>query len=263
MNFNLPAGATARLEMTAGSLVSPAELAEEMAKYQYVRDAKDASRWNFQSEAEADAGANLRLVNDGEAIEIHTWSPENMMNVNYIAMRIGWSECRMIALNHQAHQMLSMRMYSVQVTEEHLIEGSLDTAASPAPEPVHEKPANIPEARAAAPAAAPPSQPEAPAVADLEAVQTLTVRANQAEAQVAELESENAALREQVASLKAAPATTRSAPSGNVPADTRLLAFIEKHLLEQVDLKIVHDSQLGQDLRAIGYTLQCKLVPAQ
>lgn len=284
----IPDGAVARLAMVNGNLVSIAEVAQILESYDYQQDFMNPDRWNLRSDNPNDAEAALHVLQDGEVIDVYSESPENMLNVNYIAMRFGWSDCELHSSTPQIEQMLMSRLANLNVVNA--------AAHAPADEPALPATYDVTLDNAALPETLPIDSFEVPgfdanALSELPAlgselpvsealqddfaqIQQLTLQLSDAEQRAAQFEEERdsaqrqvQALQQQVHSLQQAavalPTATPPASHDTVldhSTDSKLLAVIEKHLGSLLDLSSVTDSVLAQELKGLGYGVQIKLV---
>lgn len=282
----IPDGAVARLAMVNGNLVSIAEIAQILESYDYQQDFMNPDRWNLRSDNPNDAESALHVLQDGEVIDVYSESPENMLNVNYIAMRFGWSDCELHSSSSQIEHMLMSRLANLNVVnaaahapaDEAALPSAfdipLDNSALPEALPLDsfEVPAFDANALAEFPSALDTELPVSEALQeDFAQIQQLTLQLSEAEQRAALLEEErnNAhrqvqALQQQVQSLQQA-AVSAAPPANHVSAlgnngDSKLLAVIEKHLGSLLDLSSVTDSALAKELKDLGFGVQVKLV---
>lgn len=282
-------GAVARLVMVNGNLVSIAEIAQILESYEYQQDFMNPDRWNLRSNNPSDAEAALHVLQDGEVIDVYSESPENMLNVNYIAMRFGWSDCELHSLTPQIEQMLMSRLANLHVVNA-VAHNPADVPALPANFDVTLNNQALPEtlpidsfevrgfdasALAELPDALGSGLPVSEALQeDFAQIQHLTLQLSDAEQRAAQFEEERDSAQREVQALKqqvhhlqqATVALPRANPAGNHDAalghgtDSKLLVVIEKHLGSLLDLSSVTDSVLAKELNALGYAVQVKLV---
>lgn len=103
IEFEAPQGVACRLIMSAGSLVPDAEIAEMFSLYRYQQAGSDTTLWEGVGDDSGEV-IRLRVVAGGEVIDILDDVADNYVNVNFIAMRIGWLRCYAIAANDVALQ---------------------------------------------------------------------------------------------------------------------------------------------------------------
>lgn len=250
--------AVARLVMKSGNAVSPAEIAQILTSYDYTQNNADPERWDLKWTSEVDADAYIRVHAGGEIIDLYTESPENMLNVNYIAMRLGWHDCEMHATNAKVMQMLEVRLQSVNVVNQPGTDkGQANAVQLPVAKPVAATPAAMPaEVPADAHQVAESSLNE-----EFRTIQDLTIRLGESEAKNAELEEANHVLLRKLKALEAtAPAAGHNVAHGDSMG--RLLPIIEKHLLSMLDLSSLNESPIVKDLEAAGLKVSVKLASA-
>lgn len=263
--YQIPPSAIARLVMVNGSLVSEAEVAQILESYSYQQDASDPKRWVLMDAGPADGNAALVFGSDGEIIDVYSDSDENILNLNYIAMRIGWSDCEIYATNQDVEDRLLLRLVNVGIAN--------TSGATPPEEP--EAPSQAPEpVRApAAPAVvedtttpnAAPAEPVIEAMnEDYQQLQQLRVRLAEAEHRNEELAEDKQRLEARVHQLESISAAATPAPvrSGveRPSDDPALVRIVEKHLLSLLDLSAVNQSGLMTELKQHGYSVDVKLV---
>lgn len=274
----IPEGAVARLTMVNGNLGSLAQIASILESFNYEEDELNPERWNLRWEHPADADAALHILQEGEAIDVYSESPENMLNVNHIATRFGWVDCEIYSINPTIEQMLMSRTANLNVVR--CITGDepeslpLDAYSGEEEQPtmeelpfdnlLHEDAGDI--------------------NGQLLQVQQLTLQLNDAELRAAQLEDERNAARQQLASLEHEISVLRKAgssapmpppPQGEsgrsagsaitAPLDAdhgSLLGVLERHLSSIIDLSSATESPLAKDLLNHGYNMQVRLVKA-
>lgn len=266
--YQIPAGAIARLVMVNGSLVSEAEVAQILESYNYQQDGGDPNRWLLMDAGPADGGAALVFGSEGEMIDVYSDSDENILNLNYIAMRIGWSDCEIYATDQGVQDKLLLRLVNVGIANTPAVQPSELEVPSAAPAPAH-----TPAATAAiAPVVEAPAAPDAAAAApaidamneDHEVLQRMRVRLALAEQRNEELVEDNQRLKDKVRDLESIGTATTPAPSRNGEErqgdDSGLVRIVEKHLLSLLDLSAVDQSGLMAELKQHGYSVDVKLV---
>lgn len=255
--YQIPPGAIARLVMVNGSLISEAEVAQILESYNYQQDgSSDPNRWVLMDTGPVDSNAALVFGSEGQIIDVYSDSDENILNLNYIAMRIGWSDCEIYATNQDVEDKLLLRLVNVGIANPSTASRSVEPEApSRAPEPV-----SAPVAPAAAPVA--------PAIEamneDYQQMQQLRVRLAEAEQRNEELAEDKQRLEGRIRQLEsisaaATPAPVRSSEE-RLNDDPALVRIVEKHLLSQLDLSAVNQSGLMTELKAHGYSVDVKLV---
>lgn len=282
MQNKIPDGAIARLVMVNGNLVSLAEIAQVLETYDYEQDLLNSDRWNLQTDNQTDADAALHVLQDGEIIDVYSESPENMLNVNYIAMRIGWADCELHAINPNIEHMLLGRLANMNV-----IQSGTETGTSTLPPPFEmpndvDLPADftiddIPDMQSLDSLSSLDTSVDDPIEGldddEFAQIQHLTLKLSESEQRVAQLEEECMQSQEQirllqqtVKSLEVAGSTTQPPPPSHTPPagttsdDSALLPLIERHLGTLLDLTTVTGSALAKDLLSLGYAVQVKLV---
>lgn len=270
--YQIPPGAIARLVMVNGSLVSEAEVAQILESYNYQQDGTDPNRWVLMDAGPADGSAALVFGSEGEIIDVYSDSDENILNLNYIAMRIGWSDCEIYATDQDVEDKLLLRLVNVGIAN---TPGAARPAESEVPSPAPE-PVRTPVTPAATPAiapvteapAAPIAAPAAPAIEamneDYQQMQQLRVRLAEAEQRNEELAEEKQRLEARIRHLESISAETTPAPARNGSErpsdDSALVRIVEKHLLSLLDLSAVNQSGLMAELKQHGYSVDVKLV---
>lgn len=262
--YQIPPGAIARLVMVNGSLVSEAEVAQILESYNYQQDNTDPNRWVLMEAGPTDGNAALVFSSEGEIIDVYSDSDENILNLNYIAMRIGWSDCEIYAPDQDLEDRLLLRLVNVGIAN---TPGAARLAESDVPSPAPE-PARIPVTPASTPAIAPVSAPAAPAIEamieDYQQMQQLRVQLAEAEQRNEELAEEKQRLEARIRHLESISAETTLAQTRNSSErpsdDPALVRIVEKHLLSLLDLSAVNQSGLMAELKQHGYSVDVKLV---
>ncbi|MGQ7907589.1 hypothetical protein [Burkholderia sp. BC1] len=281
----LPEHSSAQLVMLTGNLCSAAELALYLEQFDYQENPHEAGHWTLVSNDPGHADCSLRIANDGETLTIYGEAVDHFARVNYLIQKAGWTECSLLSRDEDVEAKIAGRLVSVGITSastDAIPASTLRTSAAPEPE----VPATPPGPESALPrvAASPnlsrltensekhPAAASAP-IAELheehERIEILTIRNNALEEKVAELESENSRLTRQLNdALAARPAHRIGAPeqasastAGHVDA-LALLAAIEDHVSQSLDLSAIHGTQLVKDLQRLGYVFKVRLVPA-
>lgn len=267
--YQIPAGAIARLVMVNGSLVSEAEVAQILESYNYQQDGGDPNRWLLMDAGPADGGAALVFGSEGEIIDVYSDSDENILNLNYIAMRIGWSDCEIYATDQGVQDKLLLRLVNVGIANTPAaVHPSELEVPSAVPAPAHTPAATAaiaPVVEAPAPLVTAPAAPAIDAMnEDHEELQLMRVRLALAEQRNEELAEENQALSAKVRRLESIGTATTPAPPRNGEErqsdDSGLVRIVEKHLLSLLDLSAVDQSGLMAELKRHGYSVDVKLV---
>lgn len=270
--YQIPTGAIARLVMVNGSLVSEAEVAQILESYSYQQDSNNPNRWVLM-DGPADGNAALVFSNEGEIIDVYSDSDENILNLNYIAMRIGWSDCEIYTINQEVEDKLLVRLVNVGIANQSTAAGT----AAPEPAPHAATPPRAPVPPVATPEvmpiAPPPAVPTAAPAASSEIesmnedyllLQQLRVKLAEAEQRSEELAEDKHRLEARVRQLESISAATTAAPARigeeRPNDDSGLVRIVEKHLLSLLDLSAVDKSGLMTELKQHGYRVDVKLV---
>lgn len=269
--YQIPTGAIARLVMVSGSIVSEAEVAQILESYNYQQDSNDPNRWVLMDAGMVDGNAALVFSNEGEIIDVYSESDENILNLNYIAMRIGWADCEIYTINQDVEDKLLVRLVNVGIANQSSPNGVVEPeptprAATPASAPA--SPIELAETVPAKPPAAPTSTPaEASAIdsmnEDYQQLQQLRVKLAEAEQRNEELAEDKGRLEARVRQLESICAAPTAAPARvseeRHDDDSGLVRIVEKHLLSLLDLSAVNQSGLMAELKEHGYRVDVKL----
>lgn len=263
----IPPGAIARLAMVNGSLVSEAEVAQILESYNYQQDGSDPNRWVLMDTG--DGSAALVFGSEGEIIDVYSDSDENILNLNYIAMRIGWFDCEIYATDRDVEDKLLLRLVNIGIANPPGAARPVELEApTPAPESVREPATPAATLAVVETPAAPIAAPAAPAIEamneDYRKMQQLLVRLAEAEQRNEELTDDKQRLEERVRQLESISAAATPAPMRTGEErpgdDSALVRIVEKHLLSLLDLSAVNQSGLMGELKQHGYSVDVKLV---
>lgn len=281
----LPEHSSAQLVMLAGNLCSAAELALYLEQFDYQENPNEAGHWTLVSNDPGHADCSLRVANDGETITIYGEAVDHFARVNYLIQKAGWTECSLLSRDEDVEAKIAGRLVSVGITSastDAIPASTLRTSATPEPAvpaapsgteetlpPVGASPDLSPSTDNSETHPAAPSAPIAGLDEEHERIEVLTIRNNVLEEKVAELESENSRLTRQLNDAIAArpahgigtPQQAVASTAGHVDA-LALLAAIEDHVSQSLDLSVVNGTQLVRDLQKLGYVFKVRLVPA-
>ena len=272
--YSIPPGAIARLVMDNGSLVSEAEVAQILESYNYQQDAADQNRWVLMDSDPSDNNAALVFGSNGEIIDVYADSDENILNLNYIAMRIGWADCEIYATNQDIEDKLLLRLVNVGIanssglSEARTMEPDTQSKASESVSALTVPATTATDTPVAKPLVAPKASPVEPAIEamneDYQLMQQLRVRLAEAEQRSEELAEDKQRLEARILQLESNRAAATPAPmctGGERPSDDPVLVqIVEKHLLSLLDLSAVNQSDLMTALKQHGYSVDVKLV---
>ncbi len=248
----IPVDAIARLTMISGNLSDPAEIAQIFESYSYQQDNNRPNRWIL-----TDTSAALEFSQDGKIIDVYSDSDENILNLNYIAMRIGWVECNIYTIDEEIKDNLLLRLVNIGVTTPNSTSCDIKTSS----------PSQISKS-AFSSGATEAEDVEQSSNDDIQRddhqIKELRNKLANAERQNAKLSAENHQLRQRLQEFENIPISSKyvqSAGTSNaqLSADPVLIRIIENHLLSQLDLSAVNQSGLMKELNEHGYNVHVKL----
>lgn len=247
----IPAGAIARLVMVSGSLLPDAEVADIIMSYGYQQDATNLGKWVLTDSVSAGSDVALILSSSGEIIDVYSDYGENILNLNYIAMRIGWSECEIYAVNEDVETKLITRLVNVGIANAVSLasnDGVLESVSETAPPEVTVSGrAHVEEEMVQLISTQPLREAH---VMDMPVLDESLVTIQKLERRVQELEAELADK-----SLPNVIAAINKATDG----EGVLMSIIEKSLLSLLDLSESDKSGILSQLKTAGYEVKVSL----
>lgn len=240
---NIHPEARAILVMTTG-MATPG-LPTLLEQYGYQLDDSCAGLWRLE-----DSGDSAALVfsDDFTEVAVVGGARENIENVNYVLSRGGWSSAELTTVDTEIEEELLSVLASVEVSDIHQLWKS-GTQSEP---PSHRAPERS--------AAQDPSPSSAVAILD-ESVEELQTALATVERQDETIRQLTRRIQELEGTLRA----TENQPAVSDPgaaADSRLIAVVEKYLLQQLSVGVLKDTDLVRELGSAGYEVKLSLAKA-
>lgn len=240
---NIHPEARALLVMTTG-MATPG-LPTLLEQYGYQLDDSCAGLWRLE---DSGGGAALVFSDDFTEVAVVGGARENIENVNYVLSRGGWSSAELTTVDTEIEEELLSVLASVEVSDIHQLWKSgtqSDSSSHRAPERT---------------AAQDPSPSSAVATLDesVEELQTALATVERQDETIKQLTRRNQELESALRSTENQPVSGTGAA-----ADSRLIAVVEKYLLQQLNIGVLKDTDLVRELGSAGYEIKLSLARSQ
>lgn len=234
--------ARALLVMTTGMAASG--LPSLLEQYGYQPDDSSTGLWRLEDSSD---GSGLVFSDDFTEVAVVGSARENIENVNYVLSRGGWGAAELTTIDTEIEEELLSVLASVEVSDIHQLWKS-----GPQSEPQsHRAPERTPATQNASPSSAVETLDES-----VEELQTALATVERHEETIKQLTHRNQELENSLRSLENQP---RAGSDTGTAADSRLIAVVEKYLLQQLNIGVLKDTDLVRELGNAGYEIKLSL----
>lgn len=234
--------ARALLVMTTGMAASG--LPTLLEQYGYQPDDSSTGLWRLEDSAD---GSGLVFSDDFTEVAVVGGTRENIENVNYVLSRGGWSGAELITVDTEIEEELLSVLASVEVTDIH----QLWKSATQSETQSHRAPEHPPASQNSPPNSAVMTLDES-----VEELHTALTTVEKQEETIRQLTHRNQELESSLRSLENQP---REGYDTGTTADHRLIAVVEKYLLQQLSIGVLKDTDLVRELSSAGYEVKLSL----
>lgn len=233
--------ARALLVMTTG-MATPG-LPTLLEQYGYQLDDSRTGLWRLEDSGD---GSALVFSDDFTEVAVVGAARENIENVNYVLSRGGWSSAELTTIDTEIEEELLSVLASIEVSDIHQLWKSGTQSESQS----HRVPEHSP-ARDASPSSAVATLDES-----VEELQTALATVEKQEEVIRQLTQRAQELENTIRSLENQP---RAGSSAESVSDSRLIAVVEKYLLQQLNIGVLKDTDLVRELSNAGYEVKLSL----